>query len=155
MDQQLGITMLFTTGLNAFVDYTAIVNGVVEIMMGENAEPSAFNSRNMEMAMMLLILATVIWGVYGFIHRNRKKKRVTIVRLITSSIVSLLPALLLLFLSPIAAFIGGGRVVPLSGLWMAMPSLVIFLAVISLVSITNLVCQFHLYFQLRHKTQPM
>ncbi|MCR8843607.1 beta-lactamase family protein [Paenibacillus sp. SC116] len=155
LDQQLGITMMFNTGLNAFVDYAAIVNGVAQIMMGEKAEPSTLNSRNMEIAMIVLLIAAVIWGVYGFIRRNQRKKRITIVGLFISSIVSLLPMLLLLFLSPIATFIGGGRVVPLFGLWMAMPSMIIFLAVLSLVSVTNMVCRIHFFFKIRVKTQPM
>ncbi|MBD8500884.1 serine hydrolase domain-containing protein [Paenibacillus arenosi] len=155
VDQQLGITMLFTAGLNAFVDYTAIVDGIAQIMMGEKAESTTFNSRNMEIVMIILIVATALSGIYTCIRMGRKTKEITTVKWITASLLNLLPILILLFLSPIATFIGGGRVVPLIGLWMAMPSLITFLVVVSLVNLAKLVYRIHLYVQIRSKSQPM
>lgn len=146
LDQQLGITMMFNSGLNTFVDYSAFVDGIAEIIKGEKAATSIFNSRNMEAFIILLVIATILWGIYTHFRISRSKKAVTIGKLIFSWVGTLFPILILLFLSPLTTFIGGGRVIPWFGLWSTMSSLMIWLAIITLVNITNWLCRFRLYY---------
>ncbi|SFE34569.1 CubicO group peptidase, beta-lactamase class C family [Paenibacillus algorifonticola] len=146
LDQQLGIAVMFDSGLNVFVNYSAFVDGIARIIKGEKAETSIFNDRNMETVMMLLVIGTTLWGGYAIFRIHRSKKSITAGKLIISSVGRLLPVLILLFLPPLVTFIGAGRVVPWFGLWTTMSSLIIWLAVLSLVNITNLVCRYRLYF---------
>lgn len=146
LDQQLGITMMFNSGLNAFVDYSALVDGIARIIKGEKADTTIFNGRNMETFMILLVIATILWGVYSHFRINRSKKSITTRKFIFSLLGRLLPILILLILSPLTTFIGGARVLPWFGLWTTMPSLIIWLVVLSLVNITYLVCRFRLLY---------
>ncbi|WP_341278353.1 hypothetical protein [Paenibacillus sp. FSL H8-0537] len=120
-----------------------------KLLTEEKAETPVFNNRNMETVMMLLVVGTVLWGGYAIFRINRSKKRITAGRLIISSVGRLLPVLIFLFLPQLASFIVAGRVLPWLGLWTTMSSLIIWLAVLSLVNITNLVCRYRLYFQSR------
>lgn len=149
LDQHLGITMMFNTGLNAFVDYSAFVEGIARIIKGEKAETSIFNSRNMGTVMIFLVITTILWGVYSHYCIHRSKKGITTGKLIFSSAWRLLPILILLFLSPLTTFIGAGRVLPWFGLWTTMSSLMIWIIVLSLVNITNLVFLFRMNYLLR------
>ena len=70
--------MMFDSGLNAFVGYSAFVDGIAKIMKGEKTESTIVNSKNMEAVMILLVLATMAWGYIGSIvsieakgHDNR------------------------------------------------------------------------------------
>ncbi|MDP4096378.1 serine hydrolase [Paenibacillus sp. P96] len=146
LDQQLGITMMFDSGLNMFVDYSAFIDGIARIIHGERPETSIFNSRNIEMVMILLVIATIFWGVYTHLRIHRSTKGITTGKLIFSSAVRMLPILILLFLSPLVTFIGAGRVLPWYGLWTTMSSLIIWLVVLSIVNIANLVCYFRRYY---------
>lgn len=147
LDQRLGIAMMFDSGLNAFVDYSAFVDGIAKIMKGEKAESRIVNSKNMEAVMILLVLATIAWGIYRLYRIHRSNKAMTTGKWIVSLAGGLLPVLILLFLSPLATFIGAGRVLPWYGLWTAMSSLIIWLVVLSLVNITVIVCRLRLYYQ--------
>ncbi|MGG4143105.1 serine hydrolase domain-containing protein [Paenibacillus algorifonticola] len=149
LDQQLGVAIMFDSGLNAFVNYSAFVDGIARILKGEKAETSVFNSRSMETVMVVLVIGTVLWGGIAIIRMYRSKKSITAGKLIISSVGRLLPALILLSLPQLAAFIGAGRVLPWIGLWTTMSSLIIWLAVLSLVNITNLVCRYRLFFRTR------
>ncbi|NOU76828.1 serine hydrolase [Paenibacillus sp. LMG 31458] len=151
LDQHLGITMMFNSGLNAFIDYSAFVDEIARIIKGEKSETSIFNSRNMERVMILLVITTFLWGLYTHIRMNRSKKGITTGKLIFSSVGRLLPILILLFLSPLTTFIGAGRVLPWFGLWTTMSSLIIWLVVLSLVNITILVCRFKLYYRTKKR----
>ncbi|WP_217560600.1 serine hydrolase [Paenibacillus sp. GbtcB18] len=151
LDQQLGITMMFNSGLNMFVDYAAFTDGIVKIIHGQDPDASILNSSNLEIVMILLILATIFWGVSGLIRLMRNNKSITTAKLIISTIGRIIPVFILLFLSPIATFIGGGRVLPWFGLWTAMSSLILWLAVLSLLNIAHLACRFRLYYLLKKK----
>lgn len=152
LDQQLGITMMFNSGLNTFVDYSAFIEGIARIMKDQKADVSNLNSRNMETVMILLVIVTILWGIRSFYRIHRSKKGITTGKLIFSSVGRLLPVLILLFLSPLTTIIGAGRVLPWFGIWTTMPSLIIWLALLSLVSITNLVCRFRLYYHARKRS---
>lgn len=148
LDKQLGITMMFDTGINAFFDYSAFVRGVAQIMVGGKAEISSINSRNMEIAMILLMAGTILWGGYSFYRLKKNKNRLTAFRrkLIFASVRTLLPVLILLFLPPILSMIVGGRVVPWNGIWMTMPSLIIWLVILVMVNIVNFIFHYRIYF---------
>ncbi|TCP52597.1 CubicO group peptidase (beta-lactamase class C family) [Tumebacillus sp. BK434] len=122
LDRQVGITVLFDTGLNAFVDTSSLVRGVEQIMQGGPAAGSLITNRNAETVMLLLIIGTVWW--------HKKRRRSWLLPALGVAVPVLL--LLLLFLAPLLTIVGGGRVVPWQGIWMMMPSLIIWLAVIAL-----------------------
>lgn len=149
LDRKLGIAMMFDSGLNAFVDYSAIVEGVAKIMRGEEAGIPLANGRNIETALIALTAATIGWGVYSILRLRRRRKRITTVRLVVSTVLRLLPALILPLLSPILSFVGGGRVVPWFGIWTLMASLIVWLAALALANLANLACRYRLYFQAR------
>ncbi|OME94679.1 serine hydrolase domain-containing protein [Paenibacillus lautus] len=138
LDEQMGISVMFNSGLNAFVNYSAFIDGIADIMRGEQPEISFFNDRNMETIMIVLILATLIWGAYGYVRIRRRKKRLRTIRLILIMVGKLIPILILLSLSPLVTFIGGGRVLPWFGLWTTLSSPIIWLVVWSLVSLVHL-----------------
>lgn len=151
LDQQLGITMMFNSGLNAFVDYSAFINGIAKIIHGEEPDASILNSRNVEIVMVLLTIVTMFWGIYRLIRLRRNKKAITTGRLIFSTIGRVIPIIILLFMSPLATLIGAGRVLPWFGLWTTMSSLILWLAILSLINIAILVCQFRLYYLLQKR----
>lgn len=153
LDKRLGITMMFDTGLNAFVDYSAFVRGIAQIMDGGKAEVSVINSRNMEIAIILLIAGTTLWGGYSFYRLKKNRLRAFRRKLALKSVMTLLPILVLLFLSPILSFIGGGRVIPWNGIWMTMPSIIIWLVILSLVNTIGLVCRCCIYYRAIKETK--
>lgn len=152
LNQQLGITMMFDSGLNTFVDYGAFIDGIAKIIHGERPETSIFNGRNMEIIMILLVVTTIFWWGYSHFRIIRRKKGITTGRLIFSSVIRMLPILLLLFLSPLATFIGAGRVLPWFGLWTSMSSLIVWLVVLSIVNIASLAYYFRLYYQVKRRS---
>lgn len=150
LDKELGITMMFDTGINAFLDYSAFVRGVAQIMDGGKAEISAINSRNMEIAMVLLLAGTILWSGYSLYRLKKNKNQLTAIRrkLIFASAGTILPVLILLFLPSILSIFAGGRVVPWNGIWMMMPSLIIWLVLLVVVNIVNSICHYFIYFNL-------
>ncbi|MFE5319268.1 serine hydrolase domain-containing protein [Paenibacillus sp. NPDC056579] len=125
LEKKLGITMMFDTGLNAFVDYSTFTRGIAQIMDEGKTEISIMNNRNMEAIMILLLMSTIFWKGFSIYRLKKSKKRLIAFRrkLIFTSVLTLIPVLVLLFLPPILSFIGGGRVLPWIGIWMIMPSL--------------------------------
>ncbi|ARU62119.1 serine hydrolase [Tumebacillus avium] len=155
LEKQLGITMMFDTGINAFVDYSSFVRGISQIMNGEKADIPALNSRNMEMAMSLLMVGTIFWGGYSYFRMKKTDNWKSSFRrkLIFSSIWSLSPVLVLLFLSPIFSLIGGGRVLPWIGIWLTMPSLIIWLVLLSLVNLLSIICRCCIYYKVKKESK--
>ncbi|MCZ8517849.1 MULTISPECIES: serine hydrolase domain-containing protein [Paenibacillus] len=149
LDHRLGITMMFNSGINTFVDYGAFVEGIERIIKGEKAEAPIFNSKKMETVMILLIIATGLWGLYTHFRISKSNKGITAGQLIFSSVWWILPGLILVLLSPLTTFMAAGRVVPWLGLWTTMSSLIIWLVVITLVNITNWVCQMRRFCQVK------
>lgn len=138
LDEQMGITVMFNSGLNAFVNYSAFIDGIADIMKGEQPQISFFNDRNMETIMIVLILGTLVWGAYGYVRIRRRQKRLGTVKLILIMVGRLIPILILLSLSPLVTFVGGGRVLPWLGLWTTLSSPIIWLIVLSLVNVVHL-----------------
>ncbi|MEC0256691.1 hypothetical protein PAEVO_20070 [Paenibacillus sp. GM2FR] len=147
LDEQMGITVMFNSGLNAFVNYSEVIDGIAAIMRGDQPEISFLNDRNMAMIMMTLILATLVWGAYAYVRIRRRKKRLTAGMFILTMVVRLIPVLILLSLPPLLTFIGGGRVLPWSGLWTTLSSPIIWLVVWSLVNFVHVACYYNNYTQ--------
>ncbi|UPK41410.1 serine hydrolase domain-containing protein [Paenibacillus pabuli] len=145
LDEQMGIAVMFNSGLNTFVNYSAFIDGITDIMRGEKPETSFLNGRNMETVMIALILATLVWGVYAYYRILRRKKRLTIRKLILITMGRLVPILILLSLSPLVTFIGGGRVLPWFGIWTTLSSPMIWLVVWSLFNLVHLACYVYIY----------
>jgi len=138
LDEQMGIAVMFNSGLNAFVNYSAFIDGIADNMKGEQPQISFFNDRNMETIMIVLILGTLVWGAYGYVRIRRRQKRLGTVKLILIMVGRLIPILILLSLSPLVTFVGGGRVLPWFGLWTTLSSPIIWLIVLSLVNVVHL-----------------
>ncbi|MFE6078499.1 serine hydrolase domain-containing protein [Paenibacillus sp. NPDC057886] len=147
LDEQLGIAVMFNSGLNAFVDYSTFINEIANIMRGKKLEASFVNGRNMEMIMIALIIATLVWGVYAYFRIRRRNKRLTISKMILITVGKMIPILILLSLSPLMTFIGGGRVLPWFGIWTTLSSPIIWLVVWSLVNVVHLACYYYVYVQ--------
>ncbi len=103
-------------------------------MDGGKAEVSAVNSRNAETVLMALMAATVLWEGFSLYRQIKHRNRAAMSRrkLIFAAIRALLPMLILALLSPIVTFIGGGRVLPWHGIWMTLPSVMLWLGLLSL-----------------------
>ncbi|WP_426453020.1 serine hydrolase domain-containing protein [Paenibacillus sp. S-38] len=147
LDERMGIAVMFDSGLNAFVNYSAFIDGIADIMRGVKPESSLLNGRNMETIMIALILATLVWGVYAYFRIRRRNKRLTISKLILITVGRLIPILILLSLSPLVTFIGGGRVLPWFGIWTTLSSPMLWLAVWSLVNVVHLAVYYNVYIQ--------
>ncbi|MDD9267184.1 serine hydrolase [Paenibacillus sp. GCM10023248] len=147
LEKKLGIAMMFDTGLNAFIDYSGFISGIAQIMDGGKAKISVMHSRNIEAALILLPVAAVLWKMASIYLLKKSKKRLRSYRwkLIVATVITFTPLILLLFLSPILTFIGGGRVVPWSGIWMMMPSVVLLFIFLFLVNIVSLICRYRIY----------
>ncbi|MFC6553598.1 serine hydrolase domain-containing protein [Cohnella cellulosilytica] len=142
LDERMGIAVMFNSGLNAFVNYSAFIDGIAAIMRGEKPETSFLNGRNLETIMIALILATLVWGVYAYFRIRRRSKSLTIGKLILITVARLIPILILLSLSPLVTFVGGGRVLPWFGIWTTLSSAIIWLVVWSLVNLVHLACHY-------------
>lgn len=140
LDERLGIAVMFDSGLNAFVNYRAFVDDIARLMRGEKPEPALVNGRNGEMFMLALILATLGWGVYVYSRIRKRTERLTRGKWIRVVLGRAFPFLLLVSLSPLASLIGGGRVLPWFGIWITLPSLILWLGVWSAVNGLHLAC---------------
>ncbi|WP_339272562.1 serine hydrolase domain-containing protein [Paenibacillus sp. FSL W8-0426] len=147
LDEKMGVAIMFNSGINAFVNYSAFIHDIAKIMRGEKPETSFVNGRNMEMIMIALIIATLAWGVYAYFRIHRRNKRLTMSKLILITVRKLIPVLILLSLSPLMTLIGGGRVLPWFGIWTTLSSPIIWLAVWSLVNFVHLACYYYIYVQ--------
>ncbi|MFC9708932.1 serine hydrolase domain-containing protein [Paenibacillus sp. NPDC056933] len=147
LNEQMGIVLMFNSGINAFVNYSSFINGITDIMRGEKPETSFLNARNLETFMIVLILATLAWGMFAYFRIRRRNKRLTISTLILITVGRLIPILILLSLSPLVTFVGGGRVLPAFGIWTTLSSPVIWLVVWSLVNFVHLACYYYVYIQ--------
>lgn len=151
LNEQLGIAVMFSSGINAFVNYAAIIDGIADIMRGKTPDTSFLNSRNMETVMMVLILVTLVWGVYAYFRIRRKNKRLTLSKLMLITACRLFPLLILMSLSPLMTFIGGGRVLPGFGIWTTLSSPILWLVVWSLVNLVHLACYYTIRFTKQKK----
>lgn len=137
-EQGYGIVMLFNSGLNAFIDYYSFTNGITQILSNHSPHQPFYNDQLLEAFMFVLILVTLVIGIRKI--KNTKKweikyKKRTKWLLVLNIIISLLPIYLISFLPQSMAFIGGGRVIHLKGIFLMMPSVIIWLCLASLLSL--------------------
>lgn len=147
LDEQMGIAVMFNSGLNAYVNYSTFIDEIAKIMRGEKQVTSFVNGRNMEMIMITLIVATLLWGVYACFRIRRRNQTLTIRKMIWITIGRIIPILFLVFLSPLMTFIGGGRVLPWFGIWTTLSTPIIWLVVWSIVNLVHLACYYYVYVQ--------
>ncbi|WP_366349279.1 serine hydrolase domain-containing protein [Paenibacillus amylolyticus] len=147
LNEQMGIAVMFNSGINAYVNYSAFIDGIADIMRGREPQTSFVNGRNMEIIMIALIIATLVWGIYAYFRIRRSNQRLTISKLIMIMVGRLIPVLILLSLFPLVTFIGGGRVLPWFGIWTTLSTPIIWLMVWSLVNFVHLACYIYVYFQ--------
>lgn len=147
LDEQMGIAVMFNSGLNAFVDYSTFINEIANIMRGKKIETSFVNGQNLEMIMIALICATLVWGGYAYFRIRRRNTSLTISKMILITVGKMIPLLILLSLSPLMTFIGGGRVLPWFGIWTTLSSPILWLVVWSLVNVVHLTCYYYVYVQ--------
>ncbi|MFC6231117.1 serine hydrolase domain-containing protein [Paenibacillus allorhizosphaerae] len=141
-DEGLGVVVLFNSGLNAFVDYYSFASGLSGVLTSRPPEDSFLTSSNLELGMGIILLITVLMGLRSLARLKEweeRYKRRSRWRMLLSYIFTLFPCYVLISVPQIITFIGGGRVLSLEGIFMMMPSIVIWLAVASLQSIVIVV----------------
>ncbi|MGN7168510.1 hypothetical protein ACTHSJ_21815 [Paenibacillus cellulositrophicus] len=130
-----GIVILFGSGLNALVNYGTFASGIADILSGEEPPKSAISVGMIEAGIALLTLLTVLLWVRGFFfHWKRwehkaRQRRVWLTSL--RMLATLIPLAIFISLPQILTFVGGGRVVKWEQIFLLMPSVVIWLALLS------------------------
>jgi CubicO group peptidase (beta-lactamase class C family) len=134
-DEGYGIVVLFNSGLNSFVDYTSFTRGIANILTDQPLEESFFSNQWIEIMMVIVIVVTIVLGVRALLRlgywdekRNGRAKW----RTYSYMCLRLIPLVLLLLFPQLLAFIGGGRVVIWQGIYLMMPSVLIWLSIFSL-----------------------
>ncbi|MGN7400673.1 serine hydrolase domain-containing protein [Cytobacillus praedii] len=133
-----GVVMLFNSGINTFVDYSSFTNGITELLANHPLEESFFGSQFLEIGMIVLIALSIILEIRNFLHIanwERKYKKRPKWRSFFYLIVRLIPFFLLILIPSIITFIGGGRVLNMKGILMTMPSIIIWLGIVSVMSL--------------------
>jgi hypothetical protein len=149
-DEGYGIVVLFNSGLNAFVDYTAFTRGIAAVLTEQPLEESPMNNQYWEIMMALVILTTIFLGIrslFRWEHLDAKRTKRPAWKTYTYLGLRMSPVLVLLFLSQILTFVGGGRVVTWEGIYMMMPSVVIWLIIASLMQIVILIARVYRVFR--------
>ncbi|WP_248924754.1 hypothetical protein [Paenibacillus hamazuiensis] len=133
-EDKLGIVVLFNSGLNAFVDYHAFVDGLAGLLTGHPGDDSVLSGSMIEAGMGIVILATAMAGIRDFLRiRNREetwRRRPKWLSILLLA-VRLVPLLLLAFIPQIITWLGGGRVIGWQGILMMMPSVIVWLVLAS------------------------
>ncbi|OZB94418.1 serine hydrolase domain-containing protein [Paenibacillus sp. XY044] len=130
-----GIVILFGSGLNALVNYGAFASGIADILNGEEPPKSAISVGMIEAGIALVTLLTILLWVRGFFFRwerwqqKARKRRIWLTSL--RMLVTLIPLALFISLPQILTFVGGGRVLKWEQIFLLMPSIVIWLALLS------------------------
>ncbi|MGG4046007.1 serine hydrolase domain-containing protein [Paenibacillus favisporus] len=130
-----GIVILFGSGLNALVNYGTFASGIADILNGEEPPKSAISVGMIEAGIALLTLLTVLLWVRGFFFRwkrwehKARQRRVWLTSL--RMLVTLIPLAIFISLPQILTFVGGGRVLKWEQIFLLMPSVVIWLALLS------------------------
>lgn len=137
-EQGLGIVILFNSGLNAFVDYYSFISGISGILTNHPPEASLLSITMMEIGMGIIIMITVFLGIRRFLRLKKweeNSKHRAQWQIILYLILNLFPLYVFLALPNILTFIGGGRVLSLEGIFLMMPSIIIWLAIASVQSL--------------------
>lgn len=149
-DEGYGIVVLFNSGLNSFVDYTTFTRGIAAILTDQPLEEPFMDNQYWEILMVLVIFITITLGIRTLLrlkHWDAKRTQRPAWRTYTYLGLRLLPILLLLFLSQILTFVGGGRVVTWEGMYMMMPSVVIWLIIAAIMQVSILAARMYRLFR--------
>jgi CubicO group peptidase (beta-lactamase class C family) len=133
-----GIIILFNSGLNAFVDYYALTDGIAKILTNQDASEPFYNNQLFEILIGIIIIVTILLGVRQLLRLNpwmEKYKNLPKWRSVSNILLRLIPIFLLIFLPRIMTFIGGGRVLSWEGIFLMMPSIFIWLMITSLLNL--------------------
>jgi len=137
-DEGYGIVMLFSSGLNSFVDYYSFTDGIAKILTNQSPNVPFYNNQLFEIAAGALIAATIILGVRQLLRLNywiEKYQTRSKWRSALYLVLRLIPLCLLIFLPNLMTFIGGGRVLSWDGMILMMPSLFIWLVIAALLNL--------------------
>lgn len=144
--------MLFNSGLNTFVDYSSFISGITKILANHPPEESFFGSKLLEIGMIVLIVLTIILEIRNLLRitdwekkYKKRPKRLSFFYLI----IRLIPLFLLIFIPQIMTFIGGGRVLNQKGIFMTMPSIIIWLGIASIMSLIIVISRMIRIFQFK------
>ncbi|MFC0418075.1 serine hydrolase [Cytobacillus solani] len=147
-----GVVMLFNSGLNTFVDYSSFISGITKILANHPPEESFFGSKLLEIGMIVLIVLTIILEIRNLLRitdwEKKYKKRPKWLSFFYL-IIRLIPLFLLIFIPQIMTFIGGGRVLNQKGIFMTMPSIIIWLGIASIMSLIIVISRMIRIFQFK------
>lgn len=148
-EQEYGVVILFNSGLNAFIDYSSFTRGLVDLLDNKTPVSTFLTNRNLEIFMVAIIVLTILLGFRNLLrlkkweekYKNRNKY-LSVLYLI----LRLIPLYLLLFLPKMMTLIVGGRVITLEGIYLTMPSIIIWLVIFSIFSLMIVITRvYHLY----------
>jgi CubicO group peptidase (beta-lactamase class C family) len=137
-----GIVILFNSGLNSFVDYYALTDGIAKILTNQDVSEPFYNNQLFDMLIGIIIIVTFLLGVRQLLRLNswvEKYKNLPKWRSVLNFLLRLIPLCLLIFLPKIMTFIGGGRVLSWEGIFLMMPSIFIWLLIASLLNLTIII----------------
>lgn len=136
-DKNYGVVILFNSGLSAFQDYGSFTRGITDIINGGNPEVSIFPT----MAYEILIAAIAILAIFMSCRRLTRTKQWEKKYASRSKFLSwlwlifrLTPMILLLSIPQIGTSMSG-RVLSWDRIFWAMPSIVIWLAIVSVLNV--------------------
>ncbi|MCF6412080.1 hypothetical protein [Pseudalkalibacillus salsuginis] len=154
-DQGYGIVMMFNSGLNAFVDYSSFPSGISKILLNQPTTEPFYNSQIIEIFMVVLIIATIMIGIrkIKYIKKWEEKfKKRPKWWFILSLTFTLLPFFVFIFLPQLMTFIGGGRVISMKGIFLMMPSIIIWLGIASVFSLIHVISRITRIIHLKNLT---
>lgn len=151
-NQGYGVVVLFNSGLNPLVDYSSFSQGIKDILLNIEPSNSIISNIFLEVCLGILSIITIIIGVRSlcFIRnweekfRKRKKWGVA-----SNLILTVIPFAIFISFPKIMTSIAGGRVLSWERIYLAMPSLSIWLALAAIFSI--IITVIHLIRLIHHR----
>lgn len=125
--QGYGIVLLSNAGVNEFIDYYGITQGIVDIVMGREAAVSWVNNSSLSWLMLGLVLLSIMLTIRNLkrIEKWEEKRDQQFAWWIKIKLfLRLIPLYLLFFLRPIYSFISNGREMSWEGLLTIAPCII-------------------------------
>lgn len=150
IEKDVSVTMTFDTGLNPFINYTLFTKGVVNIILNKPNSNILINNTILEILILVIIILIYLStyfrlkGYRKLIEKGSKRSKRSIV---FSAFFSIVFTIILLLFPNIITFVGAGRVIPLTGIWTSMPSIVILLLTMLLSCILSFIYKVKVYFK--------
>lgn len=151
-DDGFGVVILFNSGLNTFVDYSSFTDGITKLFANNLPEESFWSSQLIEIGMIVLIVLTIILEIRNLLNITNWEKKYRKRPKWCSFfylIIRLIPLFLLILIPQIMTFIGGGRVLNQKGIFMTMPSIIIWLGIATIMSLMIVISRMIRIFQLK------